>query len=183
MAKRILLVAGLFVVSWACGQDDGNPFKTPAPKVNVEQTITEAPITSLDSFQFNGMMKMNGKVRISVYDTKEKKNFWLTEGEVGELGLTFQRFDEKNESVVIVQGGINKRLNLNKVKIEALKIAPATATTNAVPAVTTARPQGPENVESDEEARARIQRVAEEIRRRRAERRARLEERQSGGSN
>lgn len=154
-----------------------SPFETPS----TNPAVTEAPavVTSLDAFQFSGIWKMGGEIRISVYDTKEQRGYWLKEGELGALGLSFQRFDPDNKTVVLVQGVVTKKLSLNKVKIEPLKIASSAPSNNSAP---TTRPSPPPSVgnartETDEEARARIQKVAEEIRRRRAERRKQLENR------
>ncbi len=190
MIGRLIFALTLAGATLATAQvsDDGatdiNPFKTPTPQSSNNSAIESTIPTSLDQFQFNGMMEWNGRMRVSVFDAKANKSYWLNEGELNELGLSFQRLDWENDTVVISQGGVQKKLALNKMKIEPLRIA--TPRTPAVMppasgAVTRAAPAG--NVETDEEARARIQRVAEEIRRRRAERRKQLEERNKGGSN
>lgn len=183
------LITTIFLVAApAIGQDSVNPFKTPskqpAPLV-VEQPPTS---TTLDSFQFNGVMKIGGKTRISLYDTKASRNIWVNEDEMGEFGIRFARYDEENETVVIAQGGISKKLALNKVKIEPLKITPGRPSSSAPATAANVgpRPNGRPSegsVESDAEARARIQRVAEEIRRRRAERRQQLEQRNRNSGN
>lgn len=190
MIGKLILVtslAGAAVVGTqvASGQEaDVNPFKTPSPEPSTGAVVVDAPPTSLDQFQFNGLMVMDGKTRISLFDAKENKSFWIRQGQLGEYGLSFQRFDEDNETVVVAQGGITKKLSLNKVKIEPLKIStPRVATATPPTPGSVTRPQSGGRVESDEEARARIQRVAEEIRRRRAERRKQLENRNNGGSN
>lgn len=182
-----LLAATVATAQVADGEaTDINPFGTPAPQVNTGPVVENVAPSSLDQFQFNGLMVMNGKVRISLFDAKDNKSFWIRQGQLGEYGISFQRFDEENETVVISQGGVTKKLSLNKVKIEPLKIS-APRNTIAMPSpptpgsVTRATPGN--RVETDEEARERIQRVAEEIRRRRAERRQQLENRNNGGSN
>ncbi|MBC2604476.1 hypothetical protein [Pelagicoccus albus] len=176
MVRGLTTLLALSIAGIVYGQTDFNPFLTPAADPNANKE-TPPPVTTLDSFQFNGIMRMGGTVRISVFDAKENRNYWLSEGEMNDVGIEFRRLDEKNETVVISKGSEKKKLSLNKVKIEPLKL-----TGNATPATQPAstrmvsnRPQGPAKVESDEEARARIQRVAEEIRRRRAERRQKLE--------
>lgn len=184
MIGKLILVVMLAGATALVGQvaDEGaaeiNPFGAPARPANNGPIVEDAAPSSLDQFQFNGLMVMNGKVRISLFDSKQNKSFWVRQGQLGEYGVSFQRFDEENETVVIAQGGVTKKLSLNKVKIEPLKIAAPRATPSP-PAVTgnVSRPSPAANVESDEEARARIQRVAEEIRRRRAERRKQLENR------
>lgn len=179
MIKACSVVIAVLVVAQARSQEEPfNPFLTPSKTITAP-VETPNVVTSLDGYQFNGIMKIDGKTRISVFDTNSNKNHWLTEGEMSTQGISFQRFDSNNKTVVITQGGVNKKLSLNKVKIESLKISQPVATTplNATPQTNVARAAGPAKVETDEEARARIQRVAEEIRRRRAERRKKLESR------
>lgn len=185
MFRNTLLILSLWGAALTFGQDAEvvrNPFKTPTVVSTGPVNPVEA-VTTLDPFEFNGFMWWDGKLRISVFDTKANKSYWLDDGVTNELGLSFQRFDKSNESVVLAQGGITKRLSLNKVKIEALKMPVVTAAPSTAPMVSAAdRPPTPSNVESDEEARARIQKVSDEIRRRRAERRQQLEQRQSQGA-
>lgn len=188
MIGKLIFALGLIGTTVALGQvenpDDVSPFRTPVARPDLGTVDPVVAPTSLDNFQFNGFMIMDGKVRVSLHDVKENKSFWVREGQLGEYGLSFLRFDGVNESVVIAQGGIQKKLELTKVQIDSLKVSnPRANPSNPenTPLATRARPAG--NVETDEEARARIQRVAEEIRRRRAERRRQLENRNSGGSN
>lgn len=190
MLGRLLVVLA-FVSVQVSGQDDVNPFKTPSAKPATDPVAPAEVPSSLDVFEFNGIMEIGGVTRISLYDTNAKRNIWVSENEIGEFGISFRRYDDENETVVIDQGGLSKKLALNKVKIESLKIAPsrqagptpvATAGNNANQGGNVSRPGG-RRVETDEEARARIQRVAEEIRRRRAERRQQLEERNRNASN
>lgn len=159
------------------GPQEVNPFSTPSSVG--PSSVAQIPVaTSLDGFEFNGIMEMRGKLRISIYDTRESRNYWITEGQLAPNGVSFQRFDDESKTVVIVQGGVSKKLALNEVKIESLRPVainpgPGPATTSQA-AVGSARPQP--NAETDEQARIRIQRVAEEIRMRRAERRKQLEQ-------
>jgi len=170
----------ILLVSTAFGQDSPSPFQSPDRTPPVAAQPPPAS-TTLDGFEFNGVMEIDGELRISLFDTKVSRNIWVRDGEVGEFGVTFRGYDKRNETVVIVQGGVSKKLALNKVKIETLRIPSqrnlsvdaATATANA----TVNESQNRGQIESEEESRARIQRVAEEIRRRRAERRQKLEER------
>lgn len=160
--------------------EDVSPFRTPAPKTSSGTVTPVAEPTSLDNFQFNGFMLMDGKVRVSLHDAKENKSFWVREGQLGEYGVSFLRFDGESETVVIAQGGVQKKLELNKVKIDSLKVStPRAAPSNPQNTPLPTRANATGKAETDEEARARIQRVAEEIRRRRAERRKQLENRNS----
>ncbi|MBK1878049.1 hypothetical protein [Pelagicoccus mobilis] len=186
MVGRLLILSATLCVVPLKAQDSDSPFKTPSRSSAASVEVAPPPVTTLDGFQFNGIMEIGDRVRISLYDTKAKRNIWVDEDKIGEFGVSFSRFDPESETVVIAQGGVSKKLSLNKVKIESLKIAPkkvppVQAATAAATATPGRRPG--ERVESDEEARARIQRVAEEIRRRRAERRQQLEERNRNTGN
>ncbi len=190
MVGKMIFVLSLLGATLVSGQvadgeaEEVNPFATPVRRSGGDPVVQPAAPTSLDSFQFNGMTMWKGRARVSVFDTKENKSYWLDEGQLNELGLSFQRLDWENATVVLAQGGLNKKLSLNKVKIEPLKIStPRTLPAGPPAPSNVSRAQPTSNVETDEEARARIQRVAEEIRRRRAERRKQLENRASGGSN
>lgn len=186
MHSRLTVLVFLLMAQVGLSQNV-NPFKMPSPEPASPPVEAPPASTSLDSFQFNGVMEIRGVTRISLYDTKENRNFWVNEDELGEFGISFRRYDDDSETVVIAQGGLTKKLALNKVSIEPLKITPnrqnnvegVTATANAV---VNNRPGGA-RVETDDEARARIQRVAEEIRRRRAERRQQLEQRNRNSGN
>lgn len=182
--KIIVILAASFVFSLGVSAqgDPVDPFKTPAPEVRVDTPPPPAS-TTLDAYQFNGMMKFGGVVSISLFDTKQRKAFWVTEDEVGKFGIHFSGYNSKANSVVIKQGGLTKKLVLTKAKIETLKIASSrgsNAVADPTAAVTGVASQGNNaggRVETDDEAKERIRRVAEEIRRRRAERRKKLQQR------
>ncbi|MDQ8202967.1 hypothetical protein QEH54_08075 [Pelagicoccus sp. SDUM812003] len=175
------MVFSLGLGVFSLSAQDFNPFET--PKANSGGEPTPPPqSTTLDTYEFNGIISIDGVTRISVFDTKQKRNFWLEVGEQAENGVVLRRYDPQAETVVISIGGTNKQLAMKSAKITPLKIAsPAVASGDQ-----TVAPQVPADVrngqnervgESDEEVRERMKRVAEEIRRRRAERRARLQER------
>lgn len=180
IAKVWSLSLALACVSVYGQQSAQSPFQAPRAVPVEDKPAAEQP-SPLDSFEFNGIMTMNGKTRVSVYDTQTKENHWLSEGEQAESGLKLQRYDKENETIVLARGGTMKKLSLKQVQIEPLRIAdqPAPASPQSPAVGVTAPPPG-SVAESDEEVRERMQRVAEEIRRRRAERRQRLEERRQG---
>lgn len=184
--KRSLAFLGaacFFAVLGLAQEETLSPFETPRndPQPQAEQISQPSP---LDTFEFNGIMRIGGELRISVYDTKENRNYWLTQNAKNAAGLEWMRYDEKRRTVLIARGGMTKELTLKKVQIEPLKIASSESEPPPPPnpTVTTGNNQPAVAQESDEEIRKRMQRVAEEIRRRRAERRARIEERREGGN-
>ena len=175
-----IILVGLLSAT-ALGQEQKSPFMRPsqaAPVVAPQKTAA----TPLDSMEFNGVVEIGGVTWLSLYDPKSKKSYWLNKDEAAEDGITLDRYDAGKqpgeESIVVRQGGMTRRLTLKDADIITLKEAPRTsaqrATQTAAPARTgppRAQPrQQPQNIEaaSDEEVRERMQRVAEEIRRRRA---------------
>ncbi len=134
-----------------------------------------------------------GKVQsFSVYNTSVSKGFWIKLNETVE-GISVSDYNKGDESVLVRSGGFTRRLKLKEAKIVALavqapvarpSVAPGTSAAAGTPNMTigTANPQpngrnAPAiNNLSDDEVRARMQRVAEEIRRRRAMRRQMAED-------
>ena len=137
--------------------------------------------TPLDTFEFNGFIKVAGEIRASVFDKTTSKNVWLTLNERHDSGLMLQRFNEGDETIVITRSGVRKELKLKTPEIAPLKVAQSPAVV-ATSNLTTPISESP-NAESDEEVRERMRRVAEEIRRRRAERRALIEQRRREAGN
>jgi len=140
----------------------------------------------VDRYELRSIMVLNGVQVFSLLDTSNSKGFWIGLNETVE-GVAVSDFHAGDESVLVRSGGKSRRLKLKEAKIVALKVAPPkppvvapnrapvpkTGTAPGSPAV---RPSGGTiNNLSDEEVRARMQRVAEEIRRRRAMRRTMAE--------
>lgn len=177
------IVATALCLLWSAGWADEvvNPFGL--PKAPTQPVLQEQAPTDLDSFEFNGIMTLGETTRVSVWDAKEQKNYWLIVGQAGEQGLSLQRYDEGSETIVIARNGVTKQLGLKKVEIAELKLSAAPSS----PAASSSAPrpaQPPAQIaaETDEQVRERMQKVAEEIRRRRAERRKQLEERRNAGN-
>jgi hypothetical protein len=190
-----LLGAALAGASGARAQDlkDGNPF---LPE-NYQQDETAAepePVRTnpLDKLELRSITSL-GKIKsFSIYDTSISKGFWVNLDETVQ-GVSVSDYNKSDESVLVRSGGFSKRLKLKEAKIVALAVQPPTpapaqaAAATAInsgqaPNMTTGTAtlnQGkaaPINNLSDDEVRARMQRVAEEIRRRRAQRRQMAEE-------
>ena len=126
---------------------------------------------------------------MSLYDTKSKKSYRLSQDVDGEDGFQLVRYDRGSkpgeETILVRQNGLTRNLRLKDADIIALaetpQRAPQRAAQRATPTKATANPvrqPANPNIEaaSDEEVRERMQRVAEEIRRRRALRRDIIED-------
>ncbi len=116
----VLFVANL---GFAQGNEALSPFSSRKSSPAVASNSGPPAPSPLDTFEFNGMMKMGGVVSVSVYDTKTNRNYWLKEGESLEGGLKLARYDAANNVAVLSKGGVSKRLSLKKAQIEPLKIA------------------------------------------------------------
>ncbi len=178
----------VLVVSFSIGgvllaqeNDARSPFAPPSAKQPVEPPKT-TPVTALDSIEFRGVIEIGGNAWVSIYDPKSKKSYRLTKDELGEDGFSLVNYDTGNkpgeETIMIRQNGLTKELSLKDADIITLKEAPRQAPQRAAenaqptPSAPTRRPPANTNqnmeAASDEEVRERMQRVAEEIRRRRA---------------
>lgn len=159
-----------------------SPFAPPSAKKPVAAPPKVAPATALDSIEFRGIIEIGGTAWVSVYDPKTKKSYRLTKDELGEDGFSLVNYNtggkQGEETIVIRQNGLTKQLSLKDADIITLKETPrqspqrAAENVQPTPAAPVRRPtpNGNQNMEaaSDEEVRERMQRVAEEIRRRRA---------------
>ncbi|OUW17275.1 MAG: hypothetical protein CBD18_04965 [Opitutales bacterium TMED158] len=181
-ARRIAAVISILsIVPMVWGQDQKSPFVRPSQSAPVAAPQKVAA-TPLDGMEFNGVVEIGKTTWLSLYDPKTKKSYWLSKDEAAEDGITLERYDAGKqpgeESIVVRQGSMTRRLNLKNADIITLKEAPRPAPQRAAQATAPARSappraqprQQPQNIQaaSDEEVRERMQRVAEEIRRRRA---------------
>ncbi|HCR31666.1 MAG TPA: hypothetical protein DIV79_16810 [Opitutae bacterium] len=174
-------------------QEAESPFVPPSQKVEPKAQPKTTPATPLDSVEFRGVTEIGGIAWVSLYDTKSKKSYRLSQEVDWEDGFQLVRYDRGSkpgeETIVVRQNGLTRNLSLKDADIIALAEpplrAPQRATERAAPRTATPvrQPANP-NMEaaSDEEVRERMQRVAEEIRRRRALRRDIIED-NSQGSN
>ena len=165
---------GLALAATAAGQDGVvSPFDPPAvPQAEVAPPPVASP---LDNFEFKGLLSIGGELKVNVYDKSKKQSYWLVLNEAGEDGLTVREFDESGDSIVLQSGGFSKRITLKNSEIVAMaapRPQPTPVPNDRGPKVAnqTVAPA------SDEEVRERMRRVAEEIRKRRAMRRAIIEE-------
>jgi len=178
----------LAVVSSAWSQKDvtpRSPFMRPTPPPTSESPAVATP---LDNLEFNGLVEIGGVISVSLRDKQTNANYWLSESEAAEDGLQIVRIDrgaeEGLESIVVRRGAATKELKMRDFNI----ITAAAPAKPAVTANTTDKAKRPAAVRannstiqsaSDDEVRERMKRVAEEIRRRRAMRRAAAEQSRS----
>lgn len=137
----------------------------------------------LDSYEFRGVLTLDDKTFITLFDKGSSRSFTAVVGEtVNNVTVAEYRLKGDDDVVVLESGGVRRDLTLAKAKIIALAVPPPTA----VPLPQAGQPPLPGTVTtpgqpavnpgmSDEEVRQRMQKVAEEIRRRRAVRREMLE--------
>lgn len=160
--------------------DTTSVFSTPQQVAKPTQQSAQAP-NALDNLEFNGVMTIGGVTRISVYDKQAKRNYWIVQDKENDAGLRLVRHDTEKDLVVVSMGGVSRVIALKKPRIEPLKIAE-----EPVPRPNIPPPPGVDAGEAsatDEEVRERMRRVAEEIRRRRMERREQIESGRGGNNN
>ena len=137
-----------------------------------------AAASPLDKYEFRGVMTIGTDTFVTLVDTSNSKSMTVALGETME-GVRASDFRADDGSVKLEASGQAKRLKLREAKIVALAVPPPAPPPPApgVPPVQVAGngPPMPGATMSDEEARTRMQRVAEEIRRRREMRRQMLE--------
>ncbi len=192
---KVVKIALVFLLPVsAFGQEDdiqqriASPFQ--APVNNTPVAPVEAPTANpLDNFEFNGLIQIGGVLQASVYDKENNKSYWLTLNQPGEDGIMITDFNDEDQSIVASRNGFTKRMELPDPNIVTIKAAPrpvqAQATRPATTATPVTRPTNTNDIQdaSDEDVRKRMQKVAEEIRRRRALRRSVIDEGSSTNTN
>lgn len=183
--KRFTLL--FILIGWARlnAEEAASPFVPPSQNVQPKLQPKATPATPLDSVEFRGVIEIGGLAWVSLYDTKSKKSYRLSQDVDGEDGFQLVRYDRGSkpgeETIVVRQNGLTRNLSLKDADIIALAETPQRAPQRTAPTTATANPvrqPANPNIEaaSDEEVRERMQRVAEEIRRRRALRRDIIED-------
>lgn len=145
----------------------------------------EAPVTnsSLDRIEFRGVMATGSETLVVLFDTTKSRSTVLKLNESVD-GLKVTEYQPENERVRVESGKDWKWVDLLQAKVVAAAVPPPPRPANPTgpqppaPQVNGGQPTGAITQVSDEEVRDRMQRVAEEIRRRRALRRQALQEAQ-----
>lgn len=190
---RFALAALLWGGVSLLAQEAASPFVPPSQKVEPKAAPKVTPATPLDSVEFRGVIEIGGVAWVSIYDTKSKKSYRLSQDVEGEDGFQLVRYDRGSkpgeETIVVRQNGLTRNLSLKDADIIALAATPQRAPQRAAQQTAPRRPTpvsqpANPNIEaaSDEEVRERMQRVAEEIRRRRALRRDIIEDDPQGSN-
>jgi hypothetical protein len=177
--RAVALLCGA-ILGCAAASAQENPF---APDGAV--VAAPAPTSSaIDRFEFRGVMTIGTETFVTLVDTSSSKSITLIVGETVE-GLRASDFRSDDNSLQIESGGLTKRVALKEAKIVAMAAPPPPPQPPqpGMPPMQAGQQPGGANVVpgaqiSDEEARLRMQRVAEEIRRRREMRRQMLEAQQ-----
>jgi hypothetical protein len=166
----VLAAAAYAATGW--GQER-SPFE-PAGTAAAPPPVTGSP---LDRFELRGIMTIGTQTFVTLFDTSTSKSLTLAPGETLE-GVKASDFRPDEDSVRIESSGQSRRLKLKEAKIVALAVPPPTAPPppGGPVQVAAGQPPVPGPTMTDEEARTRMQRVAEEIRRRREMRRQMLEQ-------
>lgn len=173
---RLALVSASLLMSGAPARaEEVNPFLPPGlPAVAAP---SEAP-NPLDRYEFRGVMTIGGDTFVTLVDTASSRSVTIPLGGTVE-NIKASDFRADDGSVQIASGGQTKRAKLRESKIVAMAAPPPPPPPPMPGVVNGQMPGGPPGVASapisDEEARNRMQRVAEEIRRRREMRRQMLE--------
>lgn len=153
----------------------------------------------LDTLELRGVSSLGGTTLLTLYDPNTSRGFTVElDGTVN--GFKVSDYKPEDDSVLVESGGLSKRIRLRKSQIIAVTAPPLPPTmpipgtanvTNVNPAPgqpgfnpANANAAGANTAQmSDEEVRQRMQRVAEEIRRRREMRREMLQRAQQQGQN
>jgi hypothetical protein len=144
----------------------------------------EAPVTnsSLDRIEFRGVMATGSETLVVLFDRTSSRSTVLKLNELVD-NLKVTEDQPENERVRVESGADWKWIELLQAKVVAAALPPPRPVAPGgpqppVPQANGAQPAGGMAQVSDEEVRQRMQRVAEEIRRRRALRRQALQDAQ-----
>lgn len=181
-ALLLITVALLSAVSLTAADAPKNPFAVKGPVA----APAAAPPSPLDRMEFRGILTVAGQTLITLVDTSNNKPYVIPIDDTVE-GLSVSDYRIQDDSVVLNASGQTKRLQLRESKIVTAAVAPARpspqpnvpgSVPQQRPGTAVAQPAGQIQQISDEEVRQRMERVAEEIRRRRAMRRQMMEQAQ-----
>ncbi len=181
-----LLSVGLAVALAAMGSglvaQDADEEPSPFQAIGSDSGSATPSSSPIDRFEFRGVMTVAGETYVTLVDSSNSKSMTIALGEATD-GVRATDFRDDDGSIQIESGGQAKRLKLREAKIVALAVPPPQPP-GGPPVQPGQRPGMGPNVAgapmSDDEARARMQRVAEEIRRRREMRRQMLEAQRNG---
>jgi hypothetical protein len=181
---RALALASLFALPAAGGltqqaraDESRNPFQ---PVSNAG--AAPATNTPLDSLELRGIMKMGDTTLVTLFDTSTSKSVTVELNE-GAGNWKVSGYNSADDTVVVQSGALTRTIALRKPKILVAAATPAPGQPGSVamplpvpqPIVMPANAGTPVPQMSDQEVRERMNRVAEEIQRRRQMRREMIE--------
>jgi len=171
----VALVAFVLLGVPTLGASD-RPDDSPFVPAGFGAAAPAAAASPIDRFEFRGVMTLGLETFVTLVDTASSKSLTLTLGEQLE-GVRATDFRPDDGSVQVESGGQSRRLKLREAKIIAMAVPPpAPPPVPGAPAMAgQPNPAVAGAPISDEDARARMQRVADEIRRRREMRRQMLQ--------
>ncbi len=167
-----LAVAGLVVVGACVAQ---SPFLPPSAAAPAAPAPSSGP---LDALEFRGVLSVADTTIVTLFNTADGKSLLVEVGQtLNGFRVADYRLEGPDDVVVVESGGRSRTIPMRKATIVALAAPPMPVPPPPGEAGGPPPPPVPGvNAQmSDEEVRQRMQRVAEEIRRRRALRRDMLE--------
>ncbi|PTX97718.1 hypothetical protein [Opitutus sp. ER46] len=94
-------------------------------------------VASVEGLEFAGVTTVGKKAMINLYDTQQRRSFWVATGATAG-GVTVLRYDEAHNQVVVRHNGVEKTLALRSAAVAAAPATGAPVGAAALPA-----PQAP----------------------------------------
>lgn len=183
LRTSLIVVGALLAVCLFASAEDARK-RTPFGFSGDATAPAEAPANSpLDRIEFRGVMSIGSETVVLLFDTSKSRSTLLKLNELVD-GMKVTDYQAGNDRVRVESGSQAKWIELREAKVVAVAVPPPRQVVPGnpqppVPQASGAQPAGSGIAQvSDEEVRNRMQRVAEEIRRRRALRRQALQEAQ-----
>ncbi len=165
-------VAGCFVAAGHAQED--NPFARPG----AAQAAPAATASPLDSLELRGVTTLGERTIVTLFDTATSRSTVVALDSTVN-GLTVTDYQPGDDSVRVQSGGRERRVQIKKAQIVTMATPPpAPVPPPGAPQAVGSPPvpgSGQPPAVDDQEVRARMERVAQEIRRRREMRRQIME--------
>lgn len=142
-------------------------WSAPRPQERPRGPQPPAQAQPLDKVEFRGIAKVNGEASFSLFDPTKQRSYWLKLNKP-DSGFTVVEYKAKEDAVVVRHEGNSRTISLHEAKVQAMAAPPPTQ--QPTPAAG--------NAQAATTPEARMQDLADEIRRRRAIRRALVEGRE-----
>lgn len=171
-AQACLALAACLLASAPVRAQEDNPFARPG----AAQPAAQQPASPLDTIEFRGFLPLNDITLVNLFDTASSRSVHLVLGET-KNGLTVSDYQAGDDSILVQSGGKERRVKIKKAQIVAMATPPPTPMPQPGPQQVGGLPPPPQGQPAmdDQEVRNRMERVAQEIRRRREMRRELME--------